>query len=380
MDSATKVPNVKPKEGGLTSESIALERYANRSFPSVFAAWRTSEGPNVNVSNLAKYDLVFTSPYQLKLRWNKGSEGISDSLTLESATNAMAMRKELQKQNPNVTILAELRFFDAKSDFFGSEGKGSWLNVEGHKVESYVGKGYFQIDLTDEKFQEAVVMRAKALMGSGAIDGIMLDNWLRAKSVAANLLKRIREEVGDEALIIVNSSSSKIPESQASLINGLFIECNRSKTTEDWEKIEDTLKWASSAKSMLREPKIICLETWGGEGDIEKLKATTALASIYGACCLFSQVGWDHEHKWQGDLWGNKLGKPTKDPKERSDGSVEREFENGIAVYNPVRNKTVNVLFTRKMLSSPDPKLANEFILKPGEGGIYLKPTIGDII
>ena len=79
------------------------------------------------------------------------------------------------------------------------------------------------------------------------------------------ILEGIRDEVGDDFLIIVNSGRRK-PMQAAPYINGLFMQTDRDHTTgysyEGLMEIESTLSWA---EENLRSPQVNCLEGRGVE-------------------------------------------------------------------------------------------------------------------
>ena len=66
---------------------------------------------------------------------------------------------------------------------------------------------------------------------------------LSSSSSRLVLIIEVRASVGDEAIIIVNANDRKTPQT-APYVNGYCMECYRSKTAEDWQRIADTLSWA----------------------------------------------------------------------------------------------------------------------------------------
>ena len=94
------------------------------------------------------------------------------------------------------------------------------------------------IDFTHTKAQEIIVGQAIALAESGLYDGIFFDYWnengvilegyrsLEAEQAArVEILRRIREAVGDDFLIIVNNTGKLTLATP--YINGIFMEAFR---------------------------------------------------------------------------------------------------------------------------------------------------------
>ena len=233
---------------------------------------------------------------------------------------------------------------------------------------------YIQLDFSNPEYRNHVAQRAEAAVKSGVVDGVMLDWWNDDDDRLA-LIKTVRERIGEDALILANANDRQTPET-APYINGYFMECYRSKTPEDWERIADTLSWA--AKS-LREPRVNCLETWFHKSreDLDLMRATTTLSlTLSNGYCLFSDPNPlprpDHLHNWY-DFWDTDLGKPLSEGKKQADGSTLREFSKGAALYNPMGNVPVSVFFEEPRRSAATGKRSREHSLNPGDGDIYLK-------
>ena len=93
-----------------------------------------------------------------------------------------------------------------------------------------------------QSVQELVAQKALSLKNSGLIDGILLDWWNEERATSDNatedgwkpilnyleeqharieILRKVRDKVGDDFLILVNSNDRTVPLS-APYINGLF--------------------------------------------------------------------------------------------------------------------------------------------------------------
>jgi hypothetical protein len=159
-------------------------------------------------------------------------------------------------------------------------------------------------------------------------------------------------------------------------VNGYFMECYRSKTAEDWQRIGDTLSWA---EQHLRPPRVNCVETWYHESrnDLHLMRATTTLALTRSdGYCLFSDPNplptGDHRHNWY-PFWNKSLGRPVAKGRMRSDGSWWRDFDNGTVVYNPMGNGELSVAFDGPRTSVATGTTASEHPLQSPDGDIFLR-------
>ena len=229
-------------------------------------------------------------------------------------------------------------------------------------------------DFSNPEFRQHVAHRCGEVLDSGVVDGIMLD-WWRDDDDRIELIRAIRREIGEDALILGNSNDRKIPRN-APYVNGLFMECTQSKTAEDWAHIAETLAWAESS---LREPRINCLETWYHQSlaDLPLMRLTTTLALTRSdGYCLFADPNplpsSDHLHDWYA-FWDAPLGRPLGRGNEQKDGSYRREFSGGTAVYNPMGNPPVQLSFDEPRRSQAFQKIGNSHTIPGGEGDLLLK-------
>ncbi len=357
----------------LQRETSVRERIANRTFPSVFQAWNAAEIPGEEKwTSVARHDIVFHAPDFFGLRWNHAFPGLATSFTPESIAVAKSIRQRLLERNPNIVLLAELRYRDAHRSHL-PDGHHWWLTKNGKPVVGWEEGGYFLIDFARRAVRERIAAQAVALLNSGIVDGIMLDWWDDDDDRIA-LLNNIRQYISDAALILVNANDRKVPRS-AKLINGLFMECYRTASPDDWKRIAETLRWA---EDNVRQPRINCLETWyqKSRADIALMRATTTLAlTMSDGYCLFSDPNPlptpDHLHDWY-PFWDCDLGKPLEKGRSIRDGSFQRRFTNGIAVHNPPGNMGIVVSFSKPHQAASTGMLAKKFTIAGGDGDIYI--------
>ncbi|MCX7049523.1 MAG: putative glycoside hydrolase [Candidatus Sumerlaeota bacterium] len=377
---AAKVAARTAAEGGDSSTrwQRTADRIAQRSFPSVFQAWSPADNmkDEEKDTTLARHDLVFGAPESFRLIWSGPYKGLATTFASSSLLAGRAYRQLLHKKNPNLIMIAEIRYRDAIRTWLPIMHNWWKRDTKGKPVMGWEEGGYCQMNLSDAEFRQQVAAQCKAVVASGVFDGVMLD-WWEEDDNHVDLAKAVREAVGDSALILVNSNDRKIPRT-APYINGCFMECFRSKSAEDWKRIQETLEWN---ESHLREPRIVCLETWWRDSreDLNLMRATTALAlTRSNGYCLFSDPNTlptsDHLHNWY-PFWEPKLGKPLKLGVVRPDGACEREFENGFALYNPMGNKRVKATFDVVVTRQSNGQKGREFELADCDGEIFLKES-----
>jgi hypothetical protein len=353
-----------------------IERIEGRTFPSVFQAWSPAQNVHDDspLHTVARHDLVFDAPEFFGLKWNRRPTGLADGFTAESIGRAKSFRQQLLTLNPNVVLIAEIRYRDAHRSYL-PEGHKWWLRDDkGQIVPGWDEGGFLCLDFHNPEFRSQVARQARAAVDSGVVDGVMLDWWSDDASRLV-LIRDVRDAIGDKAIILANANDRQTPQT-APYINGYFMECTDSRTAQDWKRIANTLAWAEVT---LRQPRVNCLETWyhKSRDDLNLMRATTTLALTHSdGYCLFSDPNPlptpDHLHNWY-PFWSKSLGKPVDKETADPNGTVRREFENGTAVYNPMGNKAVSVTFSERRRSAATGKTAQSHDVGSPDGDIFLK-------
>jgi hypothetical protein len=252
-------------------------------------------------------------------------------------------------------------------------------NPDGSYVYGWEEGNAIRIEFRDEGYQDQVAKKAAAIMETGVVDGIMLDWWTEGEfwNERFSLLKKVREAIGEDALILLNANSRLIPNS-APYANGIFMECWDSQDGDagKWDEYRQTLEWA---EQNMRSPRINCLETWykNSRDDLNRMRVTTTLALTRSdGYCLFSDPNTlpspDHLHDWY-SFWDTALGTPVSDGEQAGDGTWKRDFTGGTAVYNPLGNAEVEVVFEEDRTSAATGITAKYHTLPAFDGDIYLK-------
>ncbi|MHC4144832.1 MAG: alpha-amylase family protein [Planctomycetota bacterium] len=360
-------------------ERSISERIAARDFPSAFQAWGRADNlrGEDELFTVARHDLLWHVISWYGLVWDKSPAGLGEAFRPESIEKGLDKRKKLLELNPNLILIAEIRYRDASRRFLPADHKWWRRNDDGKLTKGWSEGKFIQLDFDNPEYRAHVAHRARAVVESGVVDGVLLD-WWRDDDSRLELVKMVRKAIGDKHLIITNPNDRTTPRT-APYINGYFMECYRSKTPKDWQRIAATLKWA---EMNLRPPRVNCLETWfhNSREDLNLMRATTALSlTCSDGYCLFSDPNplptGDHRHNWY-PFWSKSLGKPTSEGVTMPDGTIRRQFENDTAVYNPRGNKTVTVTFDQPKTSTATGKTSRTHTLKSPDGDIYLKANV----
>lgn len=359
-----------------TEEESIAERIARRDFPSVFQAWGRADNVKGEdeLTVTARHDLVWHGVQWYGLVWDQRPSGLAEALELESIQRGRERRKTLLKLNPNIILIAEIRYRDASRRFLPADHKWWRRDRDGELVKGWDEGKFIQLDFDNPEFREHVARRAKAVVETGVVDGVLLDWWSDDDS-RLELAKLVRKAIGDEHLLIANANDRTTPRT-APYLNGYFMECYRSKSPRDWQRIAATLMWA---EENLRPPRINCVETWyhDSRNDLNLMRAVTTLSLTRSdGYCLFSDPNplptGDHRHDWY-PFWTKSLGKAIFTGITAPDGTVRREFENGCVIYNPMGNATVKIVFDDVRTSIATGETSRSHTLKGPDGDIYLK-------
>ena len=356
-------------------ELPVAQRIEHRSFPSVFQAWNgaTPLAGQAADTLLAKHDLAFLHPGTLGLVSSNAFEGTVVTFTATSLDSARRKRTDLLALNTNLVLIAEVRYRDAPKGFLPEDSPWWKRDDRGQFILGWAEGGYRLLDVASTNWHAQVAERARALMQSGVFDGVMLD-WWTDDDAHASLIQQVRAAIGPDALILVNANDHEIPRT-APYVNGLFMECYRSTTLADWQRISDTLRWA---EANLRPPRINCVETWfhQSRADLALMRAVTTLTLTqsdgYG---LFADPNdlptRDHLHDWY-PFWDRGLERPKGSGQQRADGAWERAYSGGTVVYNPPGNQSIEVKFERSKRSRATGNLGTAHVIAPGDGDIFL--------
>ena len=407
------------------------ERVESREYPSV----ATLFGNIINLPHLSwnerlAYHDLYGSSQLFDLQWLPTVEGLKTFLHVESAKEN---RDYLRSLNPNMLFIVGMNYVGANPGEY-PEDWPYWVRDESENIIPAEEHGTLLIDFTYPEIQDYLVRQAVEFAQCGLFDGIIMDvwrdGWQNSKNAhyyasdvseaAITLLRRIREAVGDDFLILVHSNRTKVPRS-APYVNGMFMETISSPlhgySHEQLAEIENTLLWG---EQNLQEPQINCLEGWAG---VDKdtldsptnqrgMRAFTTLSLTHsdGYVNFVSGIS-SLEHAHLSDIWkehsethasGVKhshlhdhiwypfydapLGRPMGGVETKGvlyqtpqgvpiEGLFIREFTNGWAVYNRSgESQTITLPSSATSVSDRGSTAASVTHLLPDlDGEIYLK-------
>ena len=353
------------------------DRMENRSFPSVFQAW-----PEKGLrKDLTAFHDLYWHGLPFGLNWRTTSER---QMLTGDIEKAKAQRDELLSKNPNMLFLVTIQYRDAIVGSQYPEDFPYWVRDEnGNPVKAWYDRQNDQgdvkmylLDFTNPDVQDIIVQRAVAVSKCGLYDGIVFDWWHESivslsdwndwskqySTVEAELearlsmVRRIREIVREDFLIIGNTNDRKIPVT-GPYLNGGFMEVpvNLQGTLEtpvnvlqsDYiherlAEIESSLFWLDQN---LRSPRVNCLEGWGiiaedpySQNNKRLMQIITTLSLTHSDGYFSYFRGWHlgREYVWY-DFWEANLGRPIGSKAQlhqNIEGLFIREFTNGWAVYN----------------------------------------------
>ena len=348
-----------------------FERIENRTYPSIFGAWNHELINYPMPNNVWEWSYLKEMRAHFDLFWGGAnfrsvqfaSEG-SQLVALGGVEHGVYERNEVQKLNPNHLLLASLYYYGATPDVY-PEDWPYWLRDEsGDRIQDE-GWGELLIDYTHLGAQDHFVQRAIAIAQCGIFDGIFLDWWAgedredtlgepgtadlyhsNTADARILLLRRIREAVGNDFLIIANTTTHKVPRS-APYLNGAFMETFGSYSLKHLIEIEDALSWY---EENFRYPQVNCLEGISRLNEPLNSPRNQQWARMFTTLSLTHSNGYVSFHRqydygyWY-PFWDAPLGRPiggdeTKGQNyvnsagETIDGVFMREFTNGWAVYN----------------------------------------------
>lgn len=430
-----KVVNIKGnfRVGDYISRIAVAPRIKERGYPSIFAAWSGTDIlnlPNLSDDEKLVYHDLFWGGLGFHLQWHPTSEG----LRLFGRIDGAHWKSEyLLSQNPNFIRLVSFNYTAADPRDY-PEDWPYWIRDEnGPRVQAFAHGSALMLDFTHPVVQDILIQKAVAVAKCGLYDGIFLGPWEEGEATLDNdkgvhyrsveaewsarisMVRRIREAIGDDFLIIVAGKRRKAPLS-APYVNGTFVEAipdeqDTGYTHADLREIESTLLWS---EQHFREPQTnalqgrgISLEPADSPRNQQMMRIITTLSLTHSdgyVCYDIGISGISHEHAyelWPGHerehragkvhqhnhqhywypFWDAPLGRPVGKKAQlyhnsrkgyAVDGLFIREFTNGWAVYNR-SGKAQNIQLPMQATGVASGTIGVNHTLSDLDGEIYLK-------
>ena len=349
------------------------------------------------------------------LRWARTKQGWKLTGDIEYA---IENREKLRDKNPNALYLMPIPYHSVRSDthplyadFYLRDKNGTPLVDEADiwnlTYESAIASGEvfgILLDFTNPKLQDYVVQHAIAVAECGLYDGIMFDHWNEGRRLRDHhseeseyqardiILKRIRDVVNDNFLIVVNTTANIIPR-WAPYINGAYMEINPSVygtlewdgyTADDLIIYENVLTWS---EHNMRSPQLNCLQGWGlpneppdSQNNLQWMRLFTALSLTHSDGYIFYTEGKSASGYWY-NFWDTDIGQPMSAKAQTYngiDGLFIREFAHGWAVYNR-SGQSQTIRFESHVSGKASEFGGTEHVITDLDGEIYLKSNKYDI-
>jgi hypothetical protein len=379
------------------AEVTAETRVAERSFPSVFAAWTSAErlnkdrnGNRPSLSTLegspatiARHDLFFGgwAKFGLRLAHPQNFPGLETEFTPTSVEAALRSRATLLAANPNLIILAEVRYYSASPNFLPPDSPWWQRAPDGTLLSDDPKVHSYRLDISNPDLQRMAARICAALVNTRVFDGCMLDWWHDNDHPDDRLalIRQIRAAVGDSAMLIANVNRTR-PTHTAEFLNGIYLEGFGSSHFQDWRTAASNLLWAGRH---LHRPAVTLLEGWwrASRDDYSLMRAVTTLSLVFSdGYVLFSDPNSlptrDHLHDWY-PFWDKSLGRPTSAVANPDRPDLEtaysRRFEKGLAVFNPPDGRLATINFPRPKHSVATGATSQTFKVAPGDGDLFLE-------
>ena len=413
------------------SRIAVASRIKDRAYPSVFSAWCSDilNLPNLSDDETLVYHDLFWGGPGFHLQWQPTSEGLR---LFGRIDDAHWKSEYLLSKNPNFLRLVSLDYIDADpSDY--PEDWHHWIrDANGDRVPAYAGGSTFLIDFTHPVLQDILVQKVLAVAKCGLYDGVFLGRWQEGEitleddngvcyrsveaewSARISMVRRIREAVDDDFLIVVNTGRTKARLS-APYVNGAFIEAvldegDTAYTHEHLREIESTLLWS---EQHFRGPQINALEGRGisfepldSPRNQQMMRVITTLSLTHSdgyVCYVMGVTGiihkheyalssgherehiagerhhHNHQHYWY-PFWDADLGRPVGEKaclyhKGKGDvvaGLFIREFTKGWAIYNR-SGKAQEIYLPAQASAVAGGITSTQHTLSDLDGEIYLK-------
>lgn len=374
------------------------DRIDNKSYPAIFSGWSDIlNQPDLNrLDMLSKFDLAFCCPY-FGLAWALTPKGWKLSGDIEQA---ISNRERVNNKNPNAIYLMPVRYYSVRLDSHPLYADYYLRDKNGNPIIDIWEE--YRLDFTIPKLQDIVVQHVVAIAECGLYDGIMFDHWNEGRRLGDHytenveyaareiILKRIRDVVDENFLIIANTNWGKIPK-WSKYINGAFMELDfaisdgfagydtwKGYSREDLILFEDVLTWN---EQNMQNPQINALEGWGiaseapdSINNLRWMRLFTTMSLTHSDGYVLYNNGRSHSAYWY-DFWDADLGKPISNKAilhENIDGLFIREFANGWAVYNR-SGQTQTIRFESHVSGKSSELGGTEHTIPDLDGEIYLK-------
>lgn len=345
----------------LPTRDLPISQVQERNYPSV-ALWPHSSATE---ETFVKYDYHYGYPY---LEYNGRITAVVGDFDTD-VKKAEKLTVHLRKHNPEALIFFGTFLYTEQSGTF-AEDSDVWLrDANGERVayyqDAWAGWNEYQIDFVKPHVQEKLVDMIVAVAECGIFDGVALDGFAHNGTgfvgrhlhpatdaeiieATANILRKVRERVRDDFLIIVNARGKL--KTYAKYINGDVMEAGPGEddqggyTHAQLQFLDDILLW--NAKN-LRFPQVNWSEGFLIEDQSPDSPDNLRWVRVFTTRGMILDNGYVSIHHETAHVanekelwyrfWDAPLGRPIGaigQLYDNREGLFIREFSNGWAVYN----------------------------------------------
>lgn len=388
------------------TRELPIDKVPERNFPSV-ALWpHWSATPETFV----KYDYHYGYRY---LEYNGRISSIVGDFDTD-VEKAKKLTEHLRQQNPDALIFFGTFLYTAQPEGTFPPDSDVWLrDANGERVsyfqDAWGGWKEYQIDFTKRHVQDKLVEMIVAVERCGIFDGVALDGFAHHATgfVGRNLhpatdaeiieattriLRKVRERVRDDFLIIANARSKN--HLYSDYINGDTMEAGPGEdaqggyTHEQLQVLDSILLWN---EKYLRYPQVNWSEVFLMESEPPDSPNNQRWIRVFTARSMILADGYVSVHHetshvanekeiWY-PFWDADLGRPVGETGQLYDnreGVFIREFTNGWAVYN--RSGTAQEIeLPENAIGWHSDKRGTLHVIPDLDGEIYLKGSTADV-
>jgi hypothetical protein len=331
--------------GAQAEETTGTESRAFESapYPRVAMLWASLRGDS-SAEAKARHDLIMLGTWDLGLQFDRAPAGLADGFTSESVAVARKRVEELRRHNPDAVIVGDLCFYEYK-DTWLPEDHPWWLRVEGKRQQFWPGT--HRMDWNQAEYRRHVAKQTRALQKTG-VDGVFYDNLRPERAPWTAFLKEVRENVGNDFLILANAGYAVGEYDWAApFLNGFMYESGWSHQRTEWD---ETVRKMQHTETLLRTPRISVIERfeetrdgagWPNDAKKGQRPAPDPAARRWSLCYaltigdfyyLFSDST-SHQHDWYPE-YDIKIGLP-REPGQRVSSHVwQRHYDKAWVVVN----------------------------------------------
>ena len=382
----------------LSERPSIQDRIDGRSMPSIFLPW------NNGVANIGGMWWSESIPYNDRVAAHDIQWGIdwhlyhtpvdTDYVLLGDMRSSVSSYDDLVSKNPNMLFLFDHRQQYAGISHFGPDWFGWLRDDDGSYVPSQPDNpgDQFLINYKHPDFDDDAIKRIISTSKCGLFDGIMFDAWGIDRDIPRedwySLIRKIRESVPDEFLILFNTNHWYIPE-LAPFINGAFMETFPHVRVDGYtrDRIVEIETNLIKYESTVREPRINCLRGFGIGSEPPDSPNNRKWMRLFTTMSLTCSDGYvlysigdvggveQFQKHIQHSFWTVDLGQPISPTVQKHDeieGLYIREFTNGWAVYN--RSGSAHVVTLPEKTRSVQSGIENDSqVVLDLDGDIFLK-------